>query len=189
MTAVVQGTRVYPNADGFLSPAEIDKPASYGRATNPRIRHPTARRKKKRGCIVWTRYSTPSEPSPQIHSAGTRTGTLSPSSDSSAAARRSDAQAPAYYASVAGAAAAHAGVVRGTCPASSVGNANLPGPDPVTPVNDGPAGAAVMVSRPKADDDLIVAAAGRAAKMHQDALDLIAAGDAVADDAPAPAVQ
>jgi hypothetical protein len=33
-----------------------------------------------------------------------------------------------------------------------------------------------VVSRPKADDDLIVAAAGRAAQMHADAEALIAAG-------------
>ena len=33
-----QGTRVHPNAEGWLVPAEIDKPACYGRATAPDAR-------------------------------------------------------------------------------------------------------------------------------------------------------
>jgi hypothetical protein len=107
-----------------------------------------------------------------------------PAITSAAIARQSDAQAPAYYASVGSAVAAHDSVVRGACAAGPVGNAGVPGPDPVAPIHDGPVGVAIVVSRPKVDDDLIVAAAGRAAKMHQDALDLIAKGDAVADDAP-----
>lgn len=34
----VQGTRVMPNADGYLDPAEINKPARYGRAIAERVR-------------------------------------------------------------------------------------------------------------------------------------------------------
>ncbi|WP_428331979.1 hypothetical protein [Novosphingobium sp.] len=107
-----------------------------------------------------------------------------PAITSAAIARQSDDQAPVYYADVRSAVAAHDIVRPAACP---VGNANLPRPDPAAPVNDGPTDSASVVSRPKADDDLIVAAAGRAAQMHQDALDLIAAGDAVADDGSAPA--
>ena len=33
----VQGRRVMPNADGWLNPSDINKPASYGRATNSRV--------------------------------------------------------------------------------------------------------------------------------------------------------
>ena len=100
-------------------------------------------------------------------------------------ARQSDATAPAYYGAVAGAAAAHDSIVRsGAC---TPGPADLPRPDPAAPVNDRPAVTPELVSRPKPDDDLIVAAAGRAAKMHQDAADLIARGLAVPDDAPTPA--
>ena len=33
-----QGQRVMPNADGYLDPAEINKPACYGRATAERVR-------------------------------------------------------------------------------------------------------------------------------------------------------
>lgn len=98
---------------------------------------------------------------------------------SAAIARQSDAQAPAYYASVAAAADAHRGVVRAApCPVSAAG---VPGPDPVTPFDDRPAPTPELVSRSKVEDDLIIAAAGRAAQMHQDALDLIADGAAVLD--------
>jgi hypothetical protein len=31
------GTRVLPDADGWLDPAEINRPGCYGRATNPRV--------------------------------------------------------------------------------------------------------------------------------------------------------
>lgn len=34
----VQGQRVMPNDDGYLDPAEINKPARYGRATAERVR-------------------------------------------------------------------------------------------------------------------------------------------------------
>jgi hypothetical protein len=33
-----QGVRVWPNADGWLDPKEIDKPARYGRATAERAK-------------------------------------------------------------------------------------------------------------------------------------------------------
>lgn len=32
------GTRVYPNAEGWLDPAAIDKPGAYGRATAEKAR-------------------------------------------------------------------------------------------------------------------------------------------------------
>lgn len=32
-----QGRRVMPNAEGWLDPNEINKPASYGRATNEKV--------------------------------------------------------------------------------------------------------------------------------------------------------
>lgn len=95
-------------------------------------------------------------------------------------ARKSDAEAPVYYAAVRSAAAAHAVIVRRpACPSSP---ADLPGTDRPAPLDDGPVAAADMVSRPRADDDLIVAAAGRAAQMHADAEALIAAGVAVPSD-------
>jgi hypothetical protein len=31
------GTRVYPDPDGWLDPAEISKPATYGRSIHPRV--------------------------------------------------------------------------------------------------------------------------------------------------------
>lgn len=87
-------------------------------------------------------------------------------------ARQSDAEAPAYYRAVAGAADAH----RVRSPACPVSPADLPGTDHPSALNDGPAPAADLVSRPRAEDDQIVAAAGRAAQMHADAEALIAAG-------------
>jgi hypothetical protein len=105
-----------------------------------------------------------------------------PARISAAIARQSDAQAPAYYAAVRSAAAAHTVVMQPrTCP---VGPADLPGPDPAVTGLHGPAPASDLVSRPKADDDLIIAAAARGAQMHQEALDLIASGAAVADNPP-----
>ncbi len=102
-----------------------------------------------------------------------------PAQASAAIARQSDAEAPAYYRAVAGAADAH----RVRSPACPVGGADLPGTDRPSPIDDGPASAPDLVSRPRAEDDQIVHAAARAAQMHQDALDLIAAGVAV----PSPA--
>lgn len=90
-------------------------------------------------------------------------------------AEKSNAEAPAYYRRVADAANANR-VRAASCPG---GAANLPGADHAAPVNDGPAATPEMVSRSREDDDLIVAAAARAAKMHQDAAALIEAGVAV----------
>ena len=36
MSIETPGTRVYPNASGYLEPQEIDKPARYGRVTAQR---------------------------------------------------------------------------------------------------------------------------------------------------------
>lgn len=36
MSEITQGTRVLPNADGWLDSKAINAPASYGRCTNPR---------------------------------------------------------------------------------------------------------------------------------------------------------
>lgn len=100
-----------------------------------------------------------------------------PAAASQAIAEKSDEQAPAYYAAARAAADAHR--VRADSPRCTVA-ANLPGADHAAPVNDGPAASPDMVSRPKTDDDLLVAAAGRAAQMHADAEALIAAGVAKA---------
>lgn len=98
-----------------------------------------------------------------------------PAAKSQAIAEKSDAEAPAYYAAAHAAADAHR--VRTDSPRCTVAT-DLPRTDHPAPVNDGPARAADMVSRPKAEDDLIVAAAARAAQMHADALELITAGSA-----------
>ena len=58
----VQGIRVYPNPDGYLDPAEINKPAHYGRATADRVRDTR---------IGWWEVTTPDgmvgSLSPQVH--------------------------------------------------------------------------------------------------------------------------
>lgn len=102
-----------------------------------------------------------------------------PARVSGAIARESNATAPAYYAGVRRAAAAHA--VRVPRPARPVGPADLPGTDPVEPGVHGPDAAADLVCRPAADDGQILDAAARGAKMRQEGLDLIAAGAAVAE--------
>jgi hypothetical protein len=98
-----------------------------------------------------------------------------PAAKSQAIAEKSNAEAPAYYRAVH--AAADANRVSNPCVASP---ANLPGANPSVESVHGPALAPGMVSRPKADDDQLVEAASRAAKMHQEALDLIDAGVAIA---------
>ena len=90
-------------------------------------------------------------------------------------AEKSNDQAPAYYDAV------HVAAERmrkdgPRCPIA----ASVPGTDSAPEVIHGPDPAADMVSRPRAEDDLIVNAAGRAAQMHADALELIANGAAVA---------
>lgn len=102
-----------------------------------------------------------------------------PAAVAAAIAELSDAQAPAYYRAVAAAGAAQR--LRYTCPP---GPADLPGTDRAAPLDDRSPTATELVSRPKADDDLILAAAGRAAQMHADAEALIAEGVAVAVAAP-----
>jgi hypothetical protein len=42
MVITTQGTRVWPNADGYLDANEIDKPARYGRATADRVKNSAA---------------------------------------------------------------------------------------------------------------------------------------------------
>jgi hypothetical protein len=101
-----------------------------------------------------------------------------PARTSAEIARQSDAQAPDYYRSVSVAADAR----RVRSPACSVSTPDLSGADRAAAIDDRSASAADVVSRPRAEDDQIVAAAARAAQMHQDAEDLIAAGVAVAAD-------
>jgi hypothetical protein len=91
-------------------------------------------------------------------------------------AENSNAQAPAYYAAVHAAADAHR--VRGA--AGPARAADLSGADRAEPGVHGPDAAADMVSRPRIEDDQILAAAARGAEMHQEALDLISEGAAVA---------
>jgi len=98
-----------------------------------------------------------------------------PAATSAAIAEASNAQAPAYYRAVR--IAGDAQRLRHACPAS---RADLPGTDRAAALDDRSPAAAELVSRPKADDDLILAAAGRAAQMHADAQALIANGAAVA---------
>jgi len=100
-----------------------------------------------------------------------------PARKSAEIARKSDAQAPAYYAAVRVAADAHR--MRNPCPIS---NPDLPGTDRPIPSDDHTGEATGMVSRPKADDDLIVSAAAQAAQMQVDAQALIDAGIAVSED-------
>lgn len=99
-----------------------------------------------------------------------------PAAASQAIARKSDAQAPAYYRAAHAAADAHRVRADG---AGRPDTAGVLGADHAAQVDDRPAAAAELVCRPKADDDLIVDAAARAAQMHVDAEALIAAGAAV----------
>lgn len=99
-----------------------------------------------------------------------------PAAKSQAIAEKSDAQAPAYYAAVR-TAAERMRRDSPRCPSP----ASVLGTDHAAPVDDGPADTSIMVARPKADDDLILAAAARGAQMHADAEALIAAGVAKAN--------
>lgn len=105
---------------------------------------------------------------------------------SAAIAEESDAKAPAYYRSVHAAADAHA--VRLRAPARPVGIADLPGTDRPEPSLHGPAvdagqPGADLVCRSAVEDHWLIGAAARAAEMHQEALDLISEGVAVASPA------
>ncbi len=107
-----------------------------------------------------------------------------PAIKSAAIASQSDDEAPAYFAAVSAAADTHRSIVRpATCPVSP---ASVPSADPAVEGVHGPAVVAGMVARPKAEDDLIVAAAARAAQMRADAQGWIADGIAVPDDGPQP---
>ena len=56
------------------------------------------------------------------------------------------------------------------------GRADLPGADHASALDDRPVAPADLVCRSKADDDLLVGVAARAAQMHADAQALITAG-------------
>ena len=92
-----------------------------------------------------------------------------PAAKSQAIAEKSDAQAPAYYASV----RAAADRVRVNSPRCTVA-ASVPRADNPPALNDGPADPTRVV--PEADYNQLVDAAARAAQMHADAEALIAAG-------------
>ncbi len=100
-----------------------------------------------------------------------------PARKSQAIAEKSDAEAPAYYADVRRAAADNSVRVRDPRPISGP---DLPGADRSEPGIHGPDPAADLVCRPEVEDGQLVNAASRAAEMHQEALDLIDAGVAVA---------
>jgi hypothetical protein len=106
-----------------------------------------------------------------------------PAQIAAAIAKGSNHDAPAYYDRVRS--AADAAATRVQCPTATgqPGRADLPQPDPAQPGLHGPDPAAELVCRPAVEDGQLVAAAARAAEMHQQALDLIAAGVAVAADA------
>jgi hypothetical protein len=106
-----------------------------------------------------------------------------PAAISAAIAKVSDAKAPAYYRRALDVADLHRlrpALARGP------GSADLPRTDPAPPLNDRSPAPANLVCRPQSDDDLLVAAAARAAQMRADATALIAAGVAVAGGAVAP---
>jgi len=101
-----------------------------------------------------------------------------PAEKSAAIARKSNEEAPAYYAAAHRAAAANAVRLRPqSCPASPP---DMPRADPPVEGVHGPALAAPLVCRPFVEDNQIVGAAARAAEMRQEALDLIAEGVAEA---------
>lgn len=108
-----------------------------------------------------------------------------PAAISQAIAETSDAQAPAYYRAVHAAADAHAVRMRPAPSCRGTGGADLPGTDPAAESVHGPAAAPDLVCRPRAEDDQLVAAAGRAAEMRAIAQGWLISGIAVPAD-PAP---
>lgn len=84
-----------------------------------------------------------------------------PAAKSQAIAEKSDAEAPPYYRAVHAAADAH----RVRVDALGHSPAGVPGADPAAASIHGPADTADLVCRSRAEDDLIVAAAARAAEM------------------------
>jgi hypothetical protein len=111
-----------------------------------------------------------------------------PAAVSATTAEISDAQAPAYYerGRAAGAAYAAAHRVPASCPAGQPGRADLPGTDRPASLDDRSGDAAEMVAVSRADYDTLTGNTTRLAKVYQDTHALIAAGVAVATDAPAP---
>lgn len=101
---------------------------------------------------------------------------LQPVIKSEQIARQSDETTPGYLDDVRRAAADHTVGLRNPCPISV---APVPEPDRGPSGDDRPAAPADVVSRPKADDDQLVAAAARAAKMRAVVQDWIAQGIAV----------
>lgn len=108
-----------------------------------------------------------------------------PAAISQAIAETSDAQAPAYYRAVHAAADAHAFRMRPAPVCRGTGGGDLPGTDPAAESLHGSAAAADLVCRPRAEDDQLVAAAGRAAEMRAIAQGWLISGIAVPAD-PAP---
>lgn len=111
-----------------------------------------------------------------------------PAARSAAIAKASYHDAQGYYEKVRAAAAVYAAAHRVAGLRASAGtahggasHADLPGADHAAKVDDGPGGSAGMVAVSKPDFDKLTNAAGRLAKVHQDAQSLIAAGAAVAD--------
>lgn len=102
-------------------------------------------------------------------------------------ARKSNAEAPAYYRRLGDAAATHA--VRLSGRTRPIGPAGVPGADQAEPslhradVDPGSPGAD-LVCRPAADDSWLVWAAGRAAQMQAEAAALIELGAAVPEPIP-----
>ena len=108
-----------------------------------------------------------------------------PAAISQAIAETSDAQAPAYYRAVHAAADANAVRMRTAPSCRGTGGADLPGTDPAAESVHGPAAAPDLVCRPRAEDDQLVAAAGRAAEMRAITQGWLISGIAVPAD-PAP---
>lgn len=98
----------------------------------------------------------------------------------------SDAQAAEYYARgrAAGAAWAAAHSLRAACPASGAADPALPGAAPPAPLDDRSGDPAAVVALSRADFDLCTDNSARLAKVHQDALALIAQGVAIASQTP-----
>lgn len=100
-----------------------------------------------------------------------------PAAISHTIAEQADAQAPDYFRRLATAAADHSVQPAGHCPIQP--GSSVPGADRAGPGLHGPDPAAGVVCRPAGEDAQLVYAAGRAARMHQEALELIERGVAV----------
>lgn len=115
------------------------------------------------------------------HTAANNQATVNhePARKSADIARKSDDEAPAYYAAGHSAADAYADAhsVRGaSCP---TGHPDLSGTDSTAQVDDGPGEAPGMVAVTRDDFDLLTGNSLRLAKVHQDAEALISDGVAV----------